>query len=195
MINEKTAVDAKKNNFKKGLILLAVIVIIVAAVASKGSEFKDVSAYEGLEDSEKQKEKKSISKHKEIGEQVKIGELNFTVHGTKVAESNEFRKPSEGNQFLYVDLTVENKGSKQAQMTSIMTFSLVGKDGKCYNIVLPEEEESLNGLLESGDKMRGKVCFEVPENTHEFELEIKPAVVKAENVIIDIKAEEVTDIS
>lgn len=43
---------------------------------------------------------------------------------------------------------------------------------------LQNQVREINFYIESGDKMRGKVCFEVPENTQEFELEIKPAVVK-----------------
>lgn len=140
-------------------------------------------------DFNKENEENTKSEDYVIGESIQIKDLIFTIHGMNVSEGNQFKNAEEGNQFLNIDMTVENKGSKETPMTSIMMFKLFGKDGTGYNMALPEGKDSINGLLPSGGKMKGKVCFEVPENIENFQLGIKPSVT-SEMKIIEINNED-----
>lgn len=140
---------------------------------------------------EENKDKIEIEKAQKYasGKSIEIEDIVFTIDEINIEEENQFRKAREGNQFLNINMIVENKGLKETQMTSIMVFKLFGKDGTCYNIVLPEGKDGINGLLPSGAKIKGKVCFEVPENIEDFQLGIKPSVM-SEMKIIEINTED-----
>jgi hypothetical protein len=134
-------------------------------------------------------EEKSTSKdYYTIGYPIKINDLTFTIDEIKTSQFNQYKEPAEDNHFLYIDLTVENKGTKQEAMTSIMMFRLSGNNDDVYNMVLPEPaDESINGLLNPGDTMSGKVCFQVPKDIKEFNLEIQPSMIDKKRETVNLK--------
>lgn len=118
---------------------------------------------------------------------VKIGDLVFSVQKVSESNKNQYRTASKGNKLLCIDLNIENNGTEEEQITSIMTFKLFGKNNVQYNIVLPEGNDSVNGIVSPNKAVSGKIWFEVPKENSSYELQIRPSMMNEEIGIINIK--------
>lgn len=109
-----------------------------------------------------------------IGDTVKLGDLQYTVHGVREVEGNEVFKPDEGKKWVAVEVTVENVGSEAQMVSSMAGFSLTDSDGYNYTpTVLPVDTKGqLDGELGPGRKMRGELAFEIPAEAKGLELVI-----------------------
>lgn len=103
-----------------------------------------------------------------IGEQVAIGDMALTVNEVTYPSGDEFTQPDEGNKFVVVDLTLENMGSEAEQVSSMMQMSLKDDTGQTYDIDLMASMASggstPEGEISPGEKLRGQVGFQVPED-------------------------------
>ncbi|GAG64650.1 unnamed protein product, partial [marine sediment metagenome] len=106
----------------------------------------------------------------EIGDTIKMGNLQFKVNSVRTSEGDEFFKPDEGNVYLFVDITIENISNEEENISSLLMFKIVDKDGRSYNIaLLGEAKGSVDGSLGAGRKMTGELSYEVLKDINEFE--------------------------
>jgi hypothetical protein len=106
-----------------------------------------------------------------------MGNLQFTVNGVRTSKGNDFIKPKDGNVYLYVSVTVENTGSSEEVVSSLMIFKLVDKEGVSHDIALAVDANGqVDGSLAAGRKMKGELTYEVPKNVKDYELEINPTL-------------------
>lgn len=103
-----------------------------------------------------------------IGDVVKIGDLSLTMNGVSTPAGDSFARPDPGNKFVVVDMTLENRGGKAESISTIMQMSLKDATGQKYGVSLMATASSggssPDGELAAGEKVRGQVGFEVPEN-------------------------------
>lgn len=102
----------------------------------------------------------------QIGDIIEIGTLTLTVNEVTSPAGDDFAKPDEGNKFLVVDLTIENKGTDAANVSSLLQMSLKDPTGQTYAVDLlattTSGGTSPDGEIASGEKVRGQVGFQVP---------------------------------
>jgi hypothetical protein len=176
---------------KKFLSLILVVLLMVAFIGcsdnttpekvgntDKTNEQGDTSG----EDTQKTGENEIFK----VGDTVKMGDLQFTVNGVRVSEGKTF-KPDEGNVYLMVDITVENIGSEEESVSSLLMFKLVDKDGMGYDLAISDDQQGqLDGSLAAGRKMKGEITYEVPKTINAFELEIDPSLFGDGIAVFDI---------
>ncbi len=127
----------------------------------------------------------------EIGDTIKMGNLQFKVNSVRTSEGGEFFKPDEGNLYLYVDITIENISNEEETISSILMFKIVDKDGRSYDMaIFGDTEGSVDGSLGAGRKMTGELSYEVSKNINEFELEINPELFGTGITIVRIPIEK-----
>ncbi|MCB0196672.1 MAG: DUF4352 domain-containing protein [Anaerolineae bacterium] len=101
-----------------------------------------------------------------IGDIVEIGDFTITVNGVSSPTGNDFSKPNEGNKFLVVDVTVENKTTEPAAISSMLQMSLKDPSGQSYDVDIFASSASggstPDGKLAPGEKIRGQVGYQVP---------------------------------
>ena len=128
--------------------------------------------------------------HFNINDTVEAGDLDFSVNGVRTSDGSSFSKPDEGNQFLIVEVTINNNGGESENISSMMMFKLVDNEGISYNqSIMADTKGSVDGELGAGRKMRGEIAYEVPKNISKFELEITPHLMQDELIVIDIPVE------
>lgn len=102
-----------------------------------------------------------------VGDVIEVGDLTMVVNEVTYPEGDEFNKPDEGNKFVVVDLTLENRGAEAATISTLMQMSLKDATGQRYDVDLMAEVASggasPDGELAPGEKLRGQVGFQVPE--------------------------------
>ena len=129
-----------------------------------------------------------------IGDTFNLGDLRYKVNSVRISEggSNQFMQPEEGNVFLLIDMTVENQGSEEATVSSMMSFKLVDKDGRSQDFsisALAEAEGKMDATLAPGRKVTGELGYEVVKGPQTFELEITSGPVNGEMGFVEIPME------
>lgn len=103
-----------------------------------------------------------------VGDVIQIGTVTLTVNGVSNPAGDQFNKPNAGNKFLIVDLTIENKGASAISISTLLQMSLKDPSGQKYNddfsASMASGGGSPDGEIVPGEKLRGQVGFQVPEN-------------------------------
>lgn len=103
-----------------------------------------------------------------VGDTVEIGTLTLTVNEITYPAGDQFNKPSSGNKFLVVDLTIENKGTSAASISTLLQMWVKDSTGQKFTVDLmattAAKGATPDGELAAGEKIRGQVGFQVPEN-------------------------------
>ena len=68
--------------------------------------------------------------------------------------------------FIVIDLTIENTGSNDLAISSIMTFDLKDNDGVQgkYAFLMDAIKSQLDGSVMPGDKLTGQIAYDVSES-------------------------------
>lgn len=123
-----------------------------------------------------------------VGDTIKLGDFNYTVHGIREVKGNELFKPESGKKWVAVEVTIENKSSEPQAVSSLLGFTLQDSEGYNYNVaLLPVDlKGSLDGEIAPGRKMRGEVAFEIPKEAKGLELVIDANVFGLGQAIVDL---------
>jgi hypothetical protein len=125
-----------------------------------------------------------------IGETVEIGDIALTVNEVTRPSGDELNQPEEGKTFVVVDLTLENKGDEAEQVSSLMQMSLKDDTGQKYDIDLMASVASggtaPEGEISPGEKLRGQVGFQVPEDAAGLEFVFDASVFGYGKVVVKL---------
>lgn len=135
-----------------------------------------------------------------FGEPVTIDDFILTVNDVMVLDSGGVVAPDEGNQFLGVEMTVENTGSDEIGLArALMMTRLEDADGQQYDIDLaatavaifsggfdPETE------ISPGSEITGVAGFQVPDDLSPGDLTLVIEPDNGERVEIQLKDDDDT---
>lgn len=116
-----------------------------------------------------------------VGEAISLKDkdldVQVTVHGTRQHQGKGVIKPNQGQKWIVVDTTIANQG-KQPRSVSVVSFKLLDSANNSYEVALLaaalDDVESPTGQIAPGEKRRGEVAFEVPDNAKGLKLVFQP---------------------
>ncbi|EGT0001093.1 DUF4352 domain-containing protein [Clostridium perfringens] len=165
---------------KKGLIILLSAMIGASVFTGCGNDTPTKV------ESQKQEQQNKTETFK-VGDTVKTKDFNITVNKVTTSDGGEFIKPQDGNEFLKVDITVENISDKSQNVSSVMMFKVVDKDGRSYDQSFTENQNGqLDGEVGAGRKMSGEYIVEVPKGSTGLQLEFNSSLLSGGQVIVDL---------
>lgn len=200
----------KKPFYKKWWFILLVLVVLIGIISSIGggsdkpettSEVKVESPVgtEPTQDSVKVEEvvptvivePTNSALHKyAIGELVKVDDVQIVINEVKEVPGTQYFEPEEGNRFVSVDLTLENLGSDDFTVSSLMLFTLKDDTGQEYSIsisgIAASGGKSPDGTIIPGDKLRGQLVYEIPVNASGAVLIFEPDLLGSSSVRFDL---------
>lgn len=104
----------------------------------------------------------------QVGDIISIGDMVMVVLGWDSPPGDDFNKPDEGKKFVAVDILLVNQGSKTTSVSSLLQMELKDETGQKYDIDLMANvatgSSSPDGELSAGERIRGKVGFQVPRD-------------------------------
>lgn len=111
-----------------------------------------------------------------VGDTATAKSYKMTIESLTVVDSdNQFNQPDEGNEFVEIVLLVENISDNELNVSSLMNFDAY-VDGFAINEDLSAQvasgKDTMNGTLASGKKLRGVLCYQVPEDWNELEITV-----------------------
>lgn len=143
------------------------LLLIIIGAASGGSNTEKVGSTSDTSQVASAPSSQPETKYK-VGDQVKMGDVILTINKMEKSQGGQFTKPSEGNEWINLNMTIENTGSKQEYVTTLGQMYIVDKDGNQYQIavtnkVMENVNNSLDGAVVAKAKKTGWVGFEVPK--------------------------------
>ncbi len=160
----------------KPVILIIAVAILLTGCTS--SEVKKVDSAASPNAATSTPEVKTF-KTAGIGESLTNDKLKITLDSAEFMEAipnqNEYLTAiaKQDYTFAVVGVTVENLDSQPSAISSIINFKVVDSDGYKYDLSFKGYtalETHLDGKLQPGDKVRGKLAFEVPKSSKDLKL-------------------------
>jgi len=159
-----------------------VVVIIIVAVAS-GSKSNNGTAVNGSQSPGASAQRFSI------GQQVKVGDsIVFTVNSFTALPAGQFEQPSPGNEFLDVNVTVQNVGTTSQTVSSALNFDLRDGTGQKYTETIYSGKTPPDGQVSVGSKLAGDLVYEVPATGSGWELHYSSDILASGEVIVTLGA-------
>lgn len=192
----KCGAKNKKPIYKRWWFIAIIVVIVLAALAGNGNKPKKVNSSDTSvstntsTDSNTDSSKKSNAPEiYKIGDTIQLKDFKVTVNKIRTANSgsNDLMKPKDGNEFFYVDCTIENISDKDQTVSSIMMFKVVDKDGRSYDqSISGDNNGQLDGDVGPTRKMTGEYCVEVPKGKTGLELEFNSNFINNQQIIVQL---------
>ncbi len=102
------------------------------------------------------------------GDTLEYEDTRFTVNSVRTSSGEGFATPDEGNEFVLVDITVENTGDDDLTVSTLLQMELKDGRGRTYGISIlgssvSDREFSQGSPIPPGGRRRGEIAFEVRE--------------------------------
>ncbi|MDK0947718.1 DUF4352 domain-containing protein [Clostridium perfringens] len=169
---------------KKGLVVLLSAIVISGALVGCGSDTP-----KKVEDQNQKQEQQQESKVEtfKVGDTIQTKDFKITINSVEKENGGEFVKPKDGNEFLKLDITIENISKEAQSISSVIMFKVVDKDGRAYNQAFTENQNGqLDGEVGPGRKMTGEYVVEVPKGATGLQLEFDSSLLTSGQVIVDL---------
>ena len=127
-----------------------------------------------------------------VGDVVSVGYNVLVVLGWSIVPGTDFVKPETGNQFVAVDVLIVNQGEKAASISSLAQTSLKDATAQKYTVDFSATTalsgSSIDGELAPGERVRGKVGFQVPEQVQGLQFVFNASLFSTGKVVVDLGA-------
>lgn len=186
-----------RNWFVKHKVLTGILVLFAVVIFNSNS-YKNEKLREAQENIEKagqqaREASSSISNKdegiKKVGESVKIGGAIITVNKVETSNGGQYSKPQAGNQWINLNITIENTESSQQYVTTMGQMFLKDGDGNSYQVAVTDKAmESVNnhldGAIIANSKRTGWVGFEVKKGVTNLQFQYNGSLWGGNNITV-----------
>ncbi|PKN85752.1 MAG: DUF4352 domain-containing protein [Chloroflexi bacterium HGW-Chloroflexi-8] len=131
-----------------------------------------------------------------VGDVISIGDHNLMVLGWEVVPGNDFSSPEEGKKFVAVELLIVNNGSTPISVSTLLQMSMKDETGQKYDTDFMassvSKNSNLDGELVSGEKIRGKVGFQIAEEAQGLQFVFDDSVWGTGKIFVELGDEAIT---
>ncbi len=104
----------------------------------------------------------------QVGDIISMGDIVMVVLGWDNPPGGDFTKPDEGNVFVGVELILVNQSDSSTSISSLLQMELKDDTYQRYDVdftaSMAIDGSSPDGEISPGERVRGKVGFQVPED-------------------------------
>ncbi|MGG5461458.1 DUF4352 domain-containing protein [Clostridium sp. B9] len=123
-----------------------------------------------------------------IGDTVQLNNHNLVVNSVKTSMGNEKDRPQQGNEFVILNVTLENNSNKEMNYNPY-NFQITNSEGdvKDRTFTAIDGKEALNnGVLAPGEKVTGTIVVQEPIGDKDLKLHYTPNIFKNTGVTVDL---------
>lgn len=183
----------KKKQVKKLLLLILLFVALIGCIVGAffiNKSKKEKAAAEKAR-IEKEKEKENIY---QIGSTAKIKDIEVEILEYNVSSGDDWAAPADGNEFIYVNIKIQNNSDESLTVTSMSNFENYC-DGKKLeysadsftSLAASSDKKQIDGSISSGESLEGYLCLEAPSDWKKIEIHYLDNVWASEPVIFEIE--------
>ena len=136
-----------------------------------------------------------VQQNYKVGDVVAIGDNVLVVLGWENVPASDFSAPDAGKKFVAVELLIVNKSQSAMSISTLLQMSMKDDTSQKYDADFMASMaiggSSVDGELAAGEKLRGKVGFQIPENAQGLQFVFDASVFGTGKVFVDLGAEPV----
>ncbi len=164
---------------------LAVLVVIIILAANGDSTPRKVG-----ETGEQQKGS-SQQKVFKVGDKIELGSSIVTVNKVEHSQGGQFSKPVEGNEWINLNITIENTGSSQQYITTLGQMFVRDDENNSYQIavtnkILENPSFGLDGTIIAKSKRTGWVGFEIRKAAKGLQFQYNGSMFGGGTILVDL---------
>lgn len=183
------------------LIALAVLLLVSLACGSSVSPTLVATSAPPVDSGSQQQEQPTqaptpvAQQNYKVGDVVAIGDNVLVVLGWENVTATDFSAPEAGKKFVAVELLIVNKSQSAMSISTLLQMSMKDNTGQKYDVDFMASTAvgggSIDGELAAGEKLRGKVGFQIPETAQGLQFVFDASVFGTGKVFVDLGAEPV----
>ena len=191
----------RKHNFVS-LVALAVLVLVSLACGSSASPTLVATSAPPVDSGSQPQEQPTqapapvTQQNYKVGDVVAIGDHVLVVLGWENVPPSDFSKPDEGKKFVAVELIIVNNSQSAMNISTLLQMNMKDDTGQKYDTDFmastATNSASVDGELAPGEKVRGKVGFQIAENATGLQFVFDASVFGSGKVFVDLGAEPIT---
>ena len=192
------------NNKRNIASLLALVVLLLVSLACGSSTSPSLvatsappvdSGSQPQEQPTQQAPAPVVQQNYKVGDVVAIGDNVLVVLGWENVPASDFSAPEAGKKFVAVELLIVNKSQSAMSVSTLLQMSMKDDTGQKYDVDFMASTAigggSVDGELAAGEKVRGKVGFQVAENAQGLQFVFDDSVFGTGKIFFDLGAEPV----
>ncbi len=124
-----------------------------------------------------------------VGEKITAGTAVISVSKVEVSKGSGKNIPAEGNEWLDVSMTVENKGETKQTIKASDIMLVKDAEGNSYEVTATDKAANiiLDGTVAADRKRTGWVGFEVKTGAKGLQLVVNTTQFGGENILINLE--------
>lgn len=177
-----------RNWFRRHIVLTIlggiILLIVIAGIMGSGSPSKiGENPATGKGSSQEQ-----IFK---VGDQVKVGNSIVTVNKVEFSDGGSFTKPTAGNEWLNMNLTIENTDDAQQYVTTLGQMFIRDVENNSYQVaptdkIMENPSLGLDGTIIAKSKRTGWVGFEIKKGATGLKFQYNASVFGGKIITVDL---------
>jgi hypothetical protein len=128
-----------------------------------------------------------------VGDVVAIGDSVLVVLGWENVPPGDFSTPDAGKKFVAVETLLVNNSQSSTSVSTLLQMVMKDDTGQKYDVDFMASTAidggSVDGELAPGEKVRGKVGFQIPENAQGLQFVFDASIFGSGKVFVDLGAE------
>ena len=180
----------QRNFFLKHKILSIIAVLIVLGViGSLGSGAKKVGSNDNSQTNKTAAQPQSYK----VGDKVQLGTIILTVNSVENSQGGQYTKPQAGNQYVNLNVTMENTGKDQEYITTMGQMFVLDSNKNQSQVAITDRSienpgvVTLDGALLAGSKKSGWVGFEVPTTATGLKFQYNASFYNDKSITVNLK--------
>jgi len=172
-----------------GILIFIILMIIIGSGSGKGEKVstQDTGAKVDVVET---KSDKPVSAYK-VGDSIKLGGAIVTVSKVETSNGGQYSKPQAGNQWVNLNITIENTESTEQFVTTMGQMFLRDGDGNSYQVAVTDKvmesvNNSLDGTVIAKSKRTGWVGFEVKKGAKQLQFQYNGSMWGGDNIIVNL---------
>jgi len=174
--------------FIKWSLIIVVLLIVVSIFASGGDKSPEV-----VDNKESSKDNiKNEDQIFKVGNSIDVGKAVITVNNFEFSSGSQFTKPTEGNKWINVNLTIQNKDSSDKYVTTLGQMFIKDGEGNSYQVASTDKtieniNNSLDGNILADSKRTGWVGFEVKDGIDNLQFVYNDSLWFDKKILVDLE--------
>ncbi|MFZ2523494.1 MAG: DUF4352 domain-containing protein [Minisyncoccia bacterium] len=174
----------KKKFYKKWWFWGIVVIVVLSIIGSDSSNPQKV----GETVVNNTVEKSTTFK---VGDNVKLGNSIVTVNKVEYSQGGQYTKPAEGNEWVNLNVTIENTGSSQQYVTTLGQMFIRDSEKNSYQVTVTNKAMEnpglgLDGAVIAQSKRTGWVGFEIKKGVTGLQFQYNGSMFGGKSALVDL---------
>ncbi len=178
--------ETKKKFYKKWWFW-GIVVIVLIVIGSNGNTSPQ-KVGENTSVSNNVVEKSTTFK---VGDQIKLGNSIVTVNKVEYSQGGQYTKPADGNEWVNLNVTIENTGSSQQYVTTLGQMYIRDGEKNSYQVAVTNKAMEnpgfgLDGAVIAQSKRTGWVGFEIKKGATGLQFQYNGSMFGGKSALVDL---------